>query len=107
MAFESFSGSTADHSSSTSTPLWVRSPTCTVHGLECGKPHLCQTAHPFLPTLIETLERHGHLHLAEACRNQVSAASPRREREPCSSNSILSAPSRSGMKPNPAFLKRT
>ena len=71
MAFESFSGSTADHSSSTPTPLWVRNPTCTVHGLECGKPHLCQTAHPFLPTLIETLERHGHLHLTEACRNQL------------------------------------
>ncbi len=25
---------------------------------------------PFLPTLIEALERHGHLHLTEACRSQ-------------------------------------
>jgi len=26
---------------------------------------------PFLPTLIEALERHGHLHLTEACRTQL------------------------------------
>jgi hypothetical protein len=26
---------------------------------------------PFLPTLIEALERHEHLHLSEACRNQL------------------------------------
>jgi hypothetical protein len=26
---------------------------------------------PFLPTLVETLERHGHLHLAEEHRNQL------------------------------------
>jgi hypothetical protein len=26
---------------------------------------------PYLPTLIEALERHGHLCLSEACRNQL------------------------------------
>jgi hypothetical protein len=26
---------------------------------------------PFLPTLIEALERHEHLHITEACRNQL------------------------------------
>ena len=30
---------------------------------------------PFLPTLVEALERHGHLHLTEACRNQLLSMS--------------------------------
>ena len=30
---------------------------------------------PFLPTLVETLERHGHLHLSEKCRNQLLSMS--------------------------------
>jgi hypothetical protein len=30
---------------------------------------------PFLPTLVEALERHGHLHLTEECRNQLLAMS--------------------------------
>ncbi len=46
---------------------------------------------PFLPTLIEALERHEHLHLTEECRSQllsmsanlVSVVSPRPERERC------------------------
>jgi hypothetical protein len=33
---------------------------------------------PFLPTLIETLERHGHLHLTEKCRSQLLSLSPAR-----------------------------
>lgn len=30
---------------------------------------------PFLPTLIEALERHGHLHLTEKCRSQLLSMS--------------------------------
>jgi hypothetical protein len=30
---------------------------------------------PFLPTLVETLERHGHLHLTEKCRSQLLSMS--------------------------------
>ncbi len=30
---------------------------------------------PFLPTLIESLERHGHLHLTDACRSQLLSMS--------------------------------
>jgi hypothetical protein len=30
---------------------------------------------PFLPTLVEALERHGHLHLTEECRNQLLSIS--------------------------------
>jgi hypothetical protein len=30
---------------------------------------------PFLPTLLEALERHGHLHLTEECRSQLLAMS--------------------------------
>jgi hypothetical protein len=30
---------------------------------------------PFLPTLIEALERHGHLHLSESCREQLLSMS--------------------------------
>jgi len=30
---------------------------------------------PFLPTLVEALERHGHLHLIEECRNQLLSMS--------------------------------
>lgn len=30
---------------------------------------------PFLPALIESLERHGHLHLTEACRRQLLSMS--------------------------------
>lgn len=57
---------------------------------------------PFLPTLVEAMERHEHLHLTEECRSQLlsmsaatadrllrtqpnkaNAASPRRERVRC------------------------
>jgi hypothetical protein len=31
---------------------------------------------PFLPTLIEALERHGHLHLTDECRKQLLSMSP-------------------------------
>jgi hypothetical protein len=31
---------------------------------------------PFLPTLVEALERHGHLHLTEECRTQLLSMSP-------------------------------
>jgi hypothetical protein len=30
---------------------------------------------PFPPTLVEALERHGHLHLTEVCRNQLLSVS--------------------------------
>ena len=30
---------------------------------------------PFLPTLVEALERHGHLHLSEECRHQLLSIS--------------------------------
>ena len=30
---------------------------------------------PFLPTLVEALDRHGHLHLTEECRNQLRSMS--------------------------------
>jgi hypothetical protein len=30
---------------------------------------------PFLPTLVEALERHGHLHLTEECRSQLLSMS--------------------------------
>ncbi len=30
---------------------------------------------PFLPTLVEALERHGHLHLSETCREQLLSMS--------------------------------
>ena len=81
---------------------------------------------PFLPTLVEALERHEHLHLTEECRSQllsmsaatadrllrsqrkgVSAAPPRCERVLCSSSRSQSAPSRSGGRPDLAFWRRT
>jgi hypothetical protein len=39
--------------------------------------HICaKRLTPFLPTLVESLERHGHLQLSEECRNQLLAMSP-------------------------------
>ena len=39
--------------------------------------HICaKRLMPFLPTLVDSLERHGHLHLSEECRNQLLAMSP-------------------------------
>jgi Integrase core domain len=39
--------------------------------------HMCaKRLIPFLPTLVEALERHGHLHLSEECRNQLLSMSP-------------------------------
>src|SRR5258708_24859688 len=39
--------------------------------------HICaKRLIPFLPTLVESLERHGHLHLSEACRDQLLSMSP-------------------------------
>src|SRR5712691_3757142 len=39
--------------------------------------HICaKRLIPFLPTLVESLERHGHLQLSEACRDQPLAMSP-------------------------------
>jgi hypothetical protein len=39
--------------------------------------HICaKRLIPFLPTLVESLERHGHLHLSEECRMQLLAMSP-------------------------------
>lgn len=39
--------------------------------------HICaKRLIPFLPTLVESLERHGHLHLSQECRTQLLAMSP-------------------------------
>jgi hypothetical protein len=39
--------------------------------------HICaKRLIPFLPTLVESLERHGHLQLSEQCRAQLLAMSP-------------------------------
>lgn len=39
--------------------------------------HICaKRLIPFLPTVVESLERHGHLHLSEDCRNHLLAMSP-------------------------------
>jgi hypothetical protein len=81
---------------------------------------------PFLPTLIEALERHEHLQVwrgvpqatpfhecsdgGSASRvlnvDSVSMASPPHGRERCSSNRFPSARSRSGMRPDPVFWKQ-
>jgi hypothetical protein len=39
--------------------------------------HICaKRLMPFLPMLVESLERHGHLHLSEECRSQLLSMSP-------------------------------
>jgi hypothetical protein len=39
--------------------------------------HICaKRLIPFLPTLVESLERHGHLQLSEQCRNELLSMSP-------------------------------
>ncbi len=39
--------------------------------------HMCaKRLIPFLPLLVESLERHGHLHLSEECRSQLLSMSP-------------------------------
>jgi len=39
--------------------------------------HICaKRLIPFLPLLVESLERHGHLHLSEECRSQLLSMSP-------------------------------
>ncbi len=39
--------------------------------------HICaKRLIPFLPTLVESLERHGHLHLSQECRTQLLSMSP-------------------------------
>ncbi len=39
--------------------------------------HICaKRLIPFLPLLVESLERHGHLQLSEACRSQLLSMSP-------------------------------
>ena len=88
--------------------------------------HICaKRLIPFLPTLVESLERHGHLQLSEECRDQLLCMSPatadrmlrpyRKQgragsrppgRERCSKNRSRSAPSRIGMRPNQASWKQ-
>ena len=88
--------------------------------------HICpKRLMPFLPTFIEALERHEHLHLTEECRTQLlsmSAATADRilrsqrkrgQRGPSTTRAgtllkqqIPSAPSKSGRRPDPAFWKR-
>ena len=82
---------------------------------------------PFLPTLVEALERHEHLHLTEECRSQLlsmSAATAdrllRSQRKRGSARPLHDASRnaaqaadpdphlrRSGRRPDPAFWKRT
>ena len=39
--------------------------------------HICaKRLVPFLPTLVASLEQHGHLHLSEQCRAQLLSMSP-------------------------------
>ena len=39
--------------------------------------HICaKRLIPFLPTLVESLERHGHLQLSKECRSQLLSMSP-------------------------------
>ena len=82
--------------------------------------HICaKRLMPFLPMLVESLERHGHLQLSEECRSQLlpligsydptankgSMGSRPPERERCSKNRSRSAPSRIGMRPKQASWK--
>jgi len=48
---------------------------------------------PFLPTLIEALERHEHLHITEACRNQLLSMSA------ATADRLLSSERRRGLGP--------
>jgi hypothetical protein len=66
--------------------LTIARPRSPYYGLEVQKAlHLTWTAAnhicakrliPFLPTLVESLERHGHLQLGEECRTQLLSMSP-------------------------------
>ncbi len=66
--------------------LTIARPRSPYYGLEVQKAlHLAWTAAnhicakrliPFLPTLVESLERHGHLQLSEECRTQLLSMSP-------------------------------
>ena len=47
---------------------------------------------PFLPTLIESLERHGHLQLSEACRSQLLSMSA------ATADRLLRAPRTQGLR---------
>jgi hypothetical protein len=89
--------------------------------------HICaKRLIPLLPTLVESLERHGHLHLSEQCRMQLLSISPatadrilrrtasksgmgsrRPDRERCSNSRSQCAPSRIGTRPHQAFWKPT
>jgi hypothetical protein len=60
---------------SPSTPLRARSPTRVVLEMARRQPHLHQTPHPFLPTLIEALERHEHFQITQECRTQLLSMS--------------------------------
>lgn len=54
---------------------WTRSPTGSGVRLECGQLYLEQAADAFLPTLVASLERQGHLHLTDACRYHLLSMS--------------------------------
>ena len=68
------------------TRLTIARPRSPSYGLEVQQAlHLAWTAAnhicakrlvPFLPTLVESLERHGHLQLSEECRTQLLSMSP-------------------------------
>jgi hypothetical protein len=80
---------------------------------------------PFLPTLMTSLERHGHLHLTEESRSQLLSMSsrtaervlstqhkpivrglPPRSQETCSSTRSSFAPFRTGMRTSRVFWRR-
>lgn len=81
---------------------------------------------PFLPALVESLERHGHLQLTDESRTHLLSMSPATadrilgstrkqgargslppDQAPCSKNRSPSARSRTGMTPGPGSSKRT
>jgi len=54
---------------------WTSGPTRAVPGLACAKRICAKRLIPFLPTLVEALERHEHLHLTEEYRSQLLSMS--------------------------------
>ena len=56
-------------------PLRARSPTCAVPCWNAANCICAKRLMPFLPTLIDALERHEHLHITEECRRQLLSMS--------------------------------
>ena len=64
------------HGASTSCPVWVRtSNTRWISTWHAANRICAKRLIPFLPTLLEALERHEHLHLTEECRSLLLSMS--------------------------------